>query len=138
MEIQTPGACSPMHVSGTCQPCACQYQVYIRTLQTSHRTFSQCFAVLTLFPIRKDPEINSENTPSHADTPSIWSYSLSPVKVSWVIEVSWLILFKPVVLLWEVVINIMINSTNKLAAFCTTGCLCQKIRQVIICSDVSN
>ena len=77
-------------------------------------------------------------TPSHADTPSIWSYSLSPLKTSRVTEVSWLVLLSRVLLFGEVVIKIMNNPTNKLAAFCTTGRLSQEVGQIVICLDVSN
>jgi hypothetical protein len=31
----------------------------------------------------------------------------------------------------------MDNPTNKLAAFCTTGCFSQEVGQIIICLDVS-
>ena len=93
---------------------------------------------LTLESAKKDPSAHSEYTPSHTDTPSIWSYSLSPLKTSRVTEVSWLVLLSRVLLFGEVVIKIMNNPTNKLAAFCTTGRLSQEVGQIIICLDVSN
>ena len=92
---------------------------------------------LTLQSAKKDPSVHSENTQSHADTPSIRSYSLSPL-TSRVTEVSWLVLLGRVLLLGKVVIKIMNNPTNKLAAFCTTGRLSQEVGQIIICLDVSN
>jgi hypothetical protein len=56
-----------------------------------------------------------------------------------VIEVSQLVLSEQILLLWEVVINIMDNSTNKLVAFCTTGRFGQEVRQIVICRKaVSN
>ena len=93
---------------------------------------------LTLQSAKKDPSVHSEYTPSHTDTPSIRSYSLSPLKTSQVTEVSWLVLLGWVLLLGKVVINIMNNPTNKLAAFCTTGRLSQEVGQIIFCLDVSN
>jgi hypothetical protein len=87
---------------------------------------------------KKDPNLDSEHTPSRSDTPSIWSYSLSPLKTSRVTGVSWLVLPGQVLLLWEIVINVMNNSTNKLAAFCTAGHLCQEVRQVVICLNVGD
>jgi hypothetical protein len=93
---------------------------------------------LTPNPIKKDPRVHSKNTPSHIDTSSIRSYSLSPLKVSRVTEISWLVLPKKVLLLSEVVIEIMDNPTNKLAVFCTTGRLTQEVGQIIVCPNVSN
>ena len=93
---------------------------------------------LTLQSAKKDPSVHSEYTPSHTDTPSFRSYSLSPLKTSQVTEVSWLVLLGRVLLLGKVVINIMNNPTNKLATFCTTGRLSQEVGQIIICLDVSN
>ncbi len=88
---------------------------------------------LTLHSVKKDPSVHSENTQSHADTPSIQSYSLSPLKTSRVTDVSWLVLPGRFLLPWKVVIKIMNNPTNKLVAFCTTGCLSQEVGQIIIC-----
>jgi hypothetical protein len=62
--------------------------------------------------------LSDQKTSIPADTPSIWSYSLSPLKTSQATEVSWLVLPDQVLLLWEVVINYVDNPTNKLAAFC--------------------
>ena len=67
-----------------------------------------------------------------------YSYSLSPLKTSRVTRVSWLVLPGQVLLLWEITVNVMNNSTNKLAAFCTAGCLCQEVRQVVICLNVGD
>ena len=100
-------------------------------LQASHRTFSQCSAL-------SDGSVDSEDTPSPADTSSIRSYSLSPLKASRVKEISRLVLPGQFLLLRKVVIKIMDNSTNKLTAFCTASRLSQEVRQIIICLDVSN
>ena len=94
--------------------------------------------LLTPFSHKKDPDVDSENTPSRSDTPSIRSYLLSPLKTSRVTGVSRLVLPGQVLLLWEVVVNVMNNSTNKLAALCTTGRLCQEVRQVVICLNVGD
>ena len=130
---QNSSACSSWIVSGTCQARATQYQVYVETCR--HHTKLSCNV---LHSFKKDPRVHSKNTPSHADTPSIWSYSLSPLKTSRVTEVSWLVLHDRILLLWEVVIKIMDNPTNKLSAFCTTGCLSQEVGQIIICLNLSN
>jgi hypothetical protein len=128
MQNRTPKACSSWNVSGTCQARATQYQAYVRA----------CRPFLTLQSAKKDPSVHSENTQSHADTPSIRSYSLSPLKASRVTEVSWLVLLGRVLLLGKVIIKIMNNPTNKLVAFCTTGRLSQEVGQIIICLDMCN
>ena len=124
MQNRAPKACSSRNVSGTCQARATQYQAYMRACRRHTKLSRNVPPFLT--------------TPSHADTPYIRSYSLSPLKTSRVTEVSWLVLLSRVLLLGEVVIKIMHNPTNKLAAFCTTGCLSQEVGQIIICLDVSN
>jgi hypothetical protein len=135
---QNSSACSSWIVSGTCQAHATQFQVYVETCR--HHTKLSCNVppFLTLHSVKKNPRVHSKNTPSHADTPSIWSYSPSPLKTSRVTEVSWLVLHDQILLLWEVVIKIMDNPTNKLSAFCTTGRLSQEVGQIIICLNLSN
>ena len=93
---------------------------------------------LTPFSHKKDPNLDSECTPSHSDTPSIRSYLLSPLKTSRVTGVNWLVLPGQVLLLWEIVVHVMNNFTNKLAALCTPGRLCQEVRQVVICLNVGD
>jgi hypothetical protein len=138
MQKQNSSACSSRIMSGTWQARSTQYQVYVETCRCHTELSRNVPPFLTLHSVNKDPNVHSENTPSHADTPSIQSYSLSPLKTSRVTEVSWLVLPGWVLLLQKVVINIMNNPTNKLAAFCTTGCLSQEVGQIIICLDVSN
>ena len=86
----------------------------------------------------EDTKLDSENTPSRSDTPSIRSYLLSPLKTSRVTGVSRLVLPGQGLLLWEIIVNVMDNSTNKLAALSTTGRLCQEVRQVVISLNVGD
>jgi hypothetical protein len=130
MQNRTPKACSSRNVSGTCQARATQYQAYVRACRCHTDLSCNVPPFLTLQSAKKDPSVHSENTPSHADTPR--SYSLSPLKASRVTEVSWLVLLGRVLLLGKVIIKIMNNPTNKLAAFCTTGRLSQEVGQIII------
>ena len=138
MQNRAPKACSSRNVSGTCQARATQYLSYMRACRRHTELSRNVPPFLTLQSAKKDPSVHSEYTPSHTDTPSIRSYSLSPLKTSRVTEVSWLVLLGLVLLLGKVIIKIMNNPTNKLAAFCTTGRLSQEVGQIIICLDVSN
>ena len=105
-----------------------QYRAYVLTYARHSKLSRNVPPLLTPFSHKKDPKLDSENTPSRSDTPSIRSYLLSPLKTSRVTGVSWLVLPGQVLLLWEVVVNVMNNSTNKLAALSTTGRLCQEVR----------
>ena len=132
---QNSGAFSSRIVSGACWSRATQYQVYIEACRRHTNLSHNVLPFLTLHSVKKDSSVYSENTPRHADTPSNRSYSLSPLKTSRVTEV--LVLPGRILLLRKVVIKIMDNPTNKLAAFCTTGCFSQEVGQIIICLDVS-
>ena len=138
MHTELQKACSSWNVSGTCQARATQYQAYVRACRRHTDLSCNVPPFLTLQSAKKDPSVHSENTLSHAYTPSIRSYSLSPLKTSRVTEVSWLVLLGWVLLLGKVVIKIMNNPTNKLATFCTTGRLSQEVGQIIICLDMCN
>ena len=115
-----------------------QYQAYVLTHARHSELSRNVPQLLTPFSHKKDPKLDSENTPSRSDTPSIRSYLLSPLKTSRVTGVSRLVLPGQSLLLWEIIVNIMDNSTNKLAALSTTGRLCQEVRQVVISLNVGD
>ena len=62
-------------VPGTCQARATSIPGLRVDLRASFRTFSQSNAP---FSCMEDPKLNSGNTPSSSDTPSIRSYLLTP------------------------------------------------------------
>ena len=69
-----------------------QYQAYIEACRRHTELSCNVPPFLTLHSVNQGALIP-------ADTPSIWSYSLSPLKTSQVTEVSWLVLPDQVLLL---------------------------------------
>ena len=122
-------------VPGTCQARATSILGLRVDPRASLRTFSQGYAP---FSCMEDPKLDSENTPSRSNTPSIRSYLQSPLKTSRVTGVSRLVLPGQSLLLWEIIVNVMDNSTTTLAALSTTGRLCQEFRQVVISLNVGD
>jgi hypothetical protein len=53
-----------------------QYQAYVLTYARHSELSRNLPQLLTPFSHMEDPELDSENTPSRSDTPSIWSYLL--------------------------------------------------------------
>jgi hypothetical protein len=77
----------------------------------------------TLFPQERSIAY-SEATPSSADTPSTKAYSFSPLKV---IQVTGQLDDLVSLLCWEVIVDVMDDSTYKLVAFGATSSLGQKV-----------
>ena len=72
-------ACSSRIVLCMRRACATQYQAYIEACQHHTKLSCNVLPFLTLHSVKKDPNVDSEDTPSHSDTPSIQSYSLRGV-----------------------------------------------------------
>jgi hypothetical protein len=60
------------------------------------------------------------------DTIFTGSYFVSPLKVSRIIRISWLILPGQLLLFWKVIVNIMYNAANKLTVLIATSHFGQK------------
>jgi hypothetical protein len=74
---QTPGACSFVHVSGTCQSHFSPVQSLCKALRNRTELSCSTLPLLTLRFSRERSDANSKATPSLTDTPSAWAYSLN-------------------------------------------------------------
>ncbi len=98
-------------------------------------TFSQYSALSGTLFLQERSTTDSKATPSLADTPSAWAYSFSPLKV---IRVSDMGQSNDLVslLFWEIIVDVMDNSTYKLAAFGATSSLDQKVCKIFSSPNV--
>jgi hypothetical protein len=89
---QTPGACSSIHVAGTCQSQIRPVQSLRQALQIFMELSCSTPPFLTLCFYQERSDVDYEATPSLTNTPSARVYSFSPLKVIWVTWVSRVIL----------------------------------------------